>query len=217
MYIIIAGGGKVGYNLTKILADKGHEVTLIEKDKTRYLELSEEMGDAVLWGDACEVALLRDAGCNRANVVVAVTGDDEDNLVVCQMTKAMFIEKARTIARVNDPKNEGVFVDLGVDNTVSTTRVIDALIEEKIESEMLMPLTLLGKGNMEIVQVELSKKSKGVGKKVKDLNLPDETILIAALRGEQVVVLKGEVELTADDMIIALTTKENERKLRKML
>ena len=217
MYIIIAGGGKVGYNLTKILADKGHEVTLIEKDKTRYLELSEEMGDAVLWGDACEVALLRDAGCNRANVVVAVTGDDEDNLVVCQMTKAMFIEKARTIARVNDPKNEGVFVDLGVDNTVSTTRVIDALIEEKIESEMLMPLTLLGKGNMEIIQVELSKKSKGVDKKVKDLNLPDETILIAALRGEQVVVLKGEVELMADDMIIALTTKENERKLRKML
>jgi trk system potassium uptake protein TrkA len=217
MYIIIAGGGKVGYNLTKILAEKGHEVTLIEKDKTRYLELAEEMGDAVLWGDACEVALLRDAGCNRANVVVAVTGDDEDNLVVCQMTKAMFIEKARTIARVNDPKNEGVFVDLGVDNTVSTTRVIDALIEEKIESEMLMPLTLLGKGNMEIVQVELSKKSKGVGKKVKDLNLPDETILIAALRGEQVVVLKGDVELTADDMIIALTTKENERKLRKML
>ena len=217
MYIIIAGGGKVGYNLTKILAEKGHEVTLIEKDKTRYLELAEEMGDAVLWGDACEVALLRDAGCNRANVVVAVTGDDEDNLVVCQMTKAMFIEKARTIARVNDPKNEGVFVDLGVDNTVSTTRVIDALIEEKIESEMLMPLTLLGKGNMEIIQVELSKKSKGVGKKVKDLNLPDETILIAALRGEQVVVLKGDVELTADDMIIALTTKENERKLRKML
>jgi trk/ktr system potassium uptake protein len=217
MYIIIAGGGKVGYNLTKILADKGHEVTLIEKDKARYLELSEEMGDAVLWGDACEVALLRDAGCNRANVVVAVTGDDEDNLVVCQMTKAMFIENARTIARVNDPKNEGVFVDLGVDNTVSTTRVIDALIEEKIESEMLMPLTLLGKGNMEIVQVELSKKSKGVGKKVKDLNLPDETILIAALRGEQVVVLKGDVELTADDQIIALTTKENERKLRKML
>jgi len=217
MYIIIAGGGKVGYNLTKILADKGHEVTLIEKDKTRYLELSEEMGDAVLWGDACEVALLRDAGCNRANVVVAVTGDDEDNLVVCQMTKAMFIEKARTIARVNDPKNEGVFVDLGVDNTVSTTRVIDALIEEKIESEMLMPLTLLGKGNMEIIQVELSKKSKGVGKKVKELNLPDETILIAALRGEQVVVLKGDVELAADDQIIALTTKENERKLRKML
>jgi trk system potassium uptake protein TrkA len=217
MYIIIAGGGKVGYNLTKILADKGHEVTLIEKDKARYLELSEEMGDAVLWGDACEVALLRDAGCNRANVVVAVTGDDEDNLVVCQMTKSMFIENARTIARVNDPKNEGVFVDLGVDNTVSTTRVIDALIEEKIESEMLMPLTLLGKGNMEIVQVELSKKSKGVGKKVKDLNLPDETILIAALRGEQVVVLKGDVELTADDQIIALTTKENESKLRKML
>ena len=217
MYIIIAGGGKVGYNLTKILADKGHEVTLIEKDKARYLELSEEMGDAVLWGDACEVALLRDAGCNRANVVVAVTGDDEDNLVVCQMTKSMFIEKARTIARVNDPKNEGVFVDLGVDNTVSTTRVIDALIEEKIESEMLMPLTLLGKGNMEIVQVELSKKSKGVGKKVKDLNLPDETILIAALRGEQVVVLKGDIELAADDQIIALTTKENERKLRKML
>lgn len=217
MYIIIAGGGKVGYNLTKILMDKGHEVTLIEKDKARYSELSEEMGDSILWGDACEVALLRDAGANRASVVVAVTGDDEDNLVICQMVKAMFIEKARTIARVNDPKNESVFVELGVDTTVSTTRVIDALIEEKIESEMLLPLTSLGKGNLEIVQVELSKKSKSVGKKVKDLALPDETILIAALRGEQALVLKGDVELTADDTIIALTTKDNERKLRKML
>ncbi len=217
MYIIVAGGGKVGYNLTKILADKGHEVTLIEKDKARYLELSEELGDMVLWGDACEVALLRDAGCNRASVLVAVTGDDEDNLVICQMTKAMFIEKTRTIARVNDPKNEGVFVELGVDNTVSTTRVIDALIEEKIDSEMLLPLTQLGKGNLEIVQVELSKKSKSVGRKIKDLQLPDETILIAALRGDQALVLKGDVELGPEDTIIALTTKENERRLRKML
>jgi trk system potassium uptake protein TrkA len=191
-------------------------VSSYQRDRLRQARRREASADGGP-DDACEVALLRDAGCNRANVVVAVTGDDEDNLVVCQMTKSMFIEKARTIARVNDPKNEGVFVDLGVDNTVSTTRVIDALIEEKIESEMLMPLTLLGKGNMEIVQVELSKKSKGVGKKVKDLNLPDETILIAALRGEQVVVLKGDVELAADDQIIALTTKENERKLRKML
>ncbi len=217
MYIIVAGGGKVGYNLTKILADKGHEVTLIEKDKARYLELTEELGDAVLWGDACEVSLLKDAGCNRANVLVAVTGDDEDNLVICQMTKAMFIEKTRTIARVNDPKNEGVFVELGVDNTVSTTRVIDALIEEKIDSEMLLPLTQLGKGNLEIVQVELSKKSKSVGRKIKDLQLPDETILIAALRGDQALVLKGDVELGPEDTIIALTTKENERRLRKML
>lgn len=217
MYIIVAGGGKVGYNLTKILMDKGHEVTVIEKDKARYQELSEELGDAVLWGDACEVSLLKDAGANRANVVVAVTGDDEDNLVICQMTKAMFIEKARTIARVNDPKNESVFVELGVDTTVSTTRVIDALIEEKIDSEMLLPLRALGKGNMEIVEVELSKKSKSVGKKVKDLPLPDESILIAALRGDQTLVLKGEVELMAEDRIIALTTKENERKLRKML
>jgi len=217
MYIIIAGGGKVGYNLTKILMEKGHEVTMIEKDKARYQELSEELGDSVLWGDACEVALLRDAGANRADVVVAVTGDDENNLVICQMVKAMFIDKARTIARVNDPKNEGVFVDLGVDTTVSTTRVIDALIEEKIDSEMLMPLTQLGKGNLEIVQVELSKKSKSVGKQVKDLQLPDETILIAALRGDLALVLKGDVELTADDTIIALTAKENERKLRKML
>jgi len=217
MYIIIAGGGKVGYNLTKILMDKGHEVTLIEKDKARYAELSEELGDSVLWGDACEVSLLKDAGCNRANVLVAVTGDDEDNLVICQMTKAMFIEKTRTIARVNDPKNESIFVELGVDTTVSTTRVIDALIEEKIESEMLLPLTSLGKGNLEIVQVELSKKSKSVGKKVRELTLPDETILIAALRGDQALVLKGDVDLIADDTIIALTTKENERKLRKML
>jgi trk system potassium uptake protein TrkA len=217
MYIIVAGGGKVGYNLTKILMDKGHEVTMIEKDKARYHELSEELGDAVLWGDACEVSLLKDAGANRANVVVAVTGDDEDNLVICQMVKSMFIEKARTIARVNDPKNEGVFVELGVDTTVSTTRVIDALIEEKIDSEMFLPLKALGKGNLEIVEVELSKKSRSVGQKVKDLQLPDETILIAAIRGDQTLVLKGEVALAPEDRIIALTTKENERKLRKML
>ena len=135
----------MGYHLTKTLAQEGHEVLLIEKDRKSTEYLSEQLGDLVMLGDGCEVRTMAEAGMARANVVVAVTGDDEDNLVICQMAKRKF-GVPRTLARVNDPRNEALFQELGIDQTVSSTRVIFNLLEQQIESGQVIPLAALKKG-----------------------------------------------------------------------
>lgn len=141
MYIIVAGGGKVGHYLTRALIDAGHEVLLLEKDRSRADYLTEDLGEVVTWGDACEVSTMKEVGMERADVVVAVTGDDEDNLVICQMAKRKF-HVPRTIARVNNPKNEDIFEMLGIDATVSSTKIIFNLIEQQIETDEIIPLAL---------------------------------------------------------------------------
>src|SRR5713101_5967056 len=127
MYIIIGGGGEVGYYLTKSLLVQGHEVLLLEKGSTRYQALSDELGPAVVRGDACEARTMAEVGASRADVVIAVTGEDEDNLVICQMAKKRF-NVARTIARLNNPRHEDLFERLGIDITVSPTKAILSLI-----------------------------------------------------------------------------------------
>src|SRR5262249_24890092 len=128
MYILIGGGGQVGYYLTKGLLQQGHEVLLLEKDSHRLDTLREELGTSVTQGDACEARVLNDVGADRADLVIAVTGDDEDNLVICQMAKKRF-KVPRTISRVNNPRNDDLFVKLGIDVTVSPTRTILHMIE----------------------------------------------------------------------------------------
>src|SRR6266480_6664647 len=123
MYIIVGGGGEIGYYLTKSLLSQGHEVLLLEKGSTRYQALNEELGPAVVRGDACEARTMDEVGASRAVVVIAVTGDDEDNLVICQMAKKRF-KVGRTIARLNNPKHAEIFQKLGIDLVVSPTRSI---------------------------------------------------------------------------------------------
>ena len=127
MYIIIGGGGDVGYYLTKSLLKQGHEVLLLEKGLTRFQALNDELGQAVVRGDACEARTMEEVGASRADVVIAVTGEDEDNLVICQVAKKRF-KVGRTIARVNNPKHAEIFQKLGIDITVSPTRSILSLI-----------------------------------------------------------------------------------------
>lgn len=133
MFIIVAGGGKVGYYLTRELLDHGHEVVLIEQVPRKAAALTEKLGDVVLEGDAADAATLETAGIVRADVVIAVTGQDEDNLVICQMAKRKFNVK-RTIARINNPKNERIFERLGIDQAVSVTKLIMGAIERGIPS-----------------------------------------------------------------------------------
>jgi len=216
MYAIIVGGGKVGYNLSKVLLTEGHEVVLIEREKLRYQELSEELGEVVVQGDGAEVSLLKELGANRADLVIAVTGDDEDNLVICQMAKIMFLTP-KTVARINDPKNEEVFNQLGVDMTVNTTNMISALIGHKVHAGTLVPLLTFKGGNVEIVQAEISSSSPAVNKMVKDLELPKNSLLIAAIRKGEAVILKGDSLLQPEDTVIALTTKDMEEDLRRVL
>jgi trk system potassium uptake protein len=217
MYIIIVGVGKVGYHLGKLLMAEGHEVMLIEKDRSKVNTLSLEFHDSIVGGDGSMVEVLKEAGANRAGVVVAATGNDEDNLVICQITKLLFI-RPRTIARVNNPMNEELFAGLGVDASVSATKVIDALIEEQVKAgDMVIPLLTLKAGDVEIVQVEVSRSSPIANKKIKDLSLPSGSIFIAMIRGEEMIIPGGETEFRAEDKVIALVKRTSEQALRKIL
>jgi len=217
MYIIVVGGGKVGYNLAKLLLAEGHELLLIEKDKPKAALLAREFGESLMEGNGSRVSVLREGGANRADVLVAVTGTDEDNLVICQVAKSVF-KCPRTIARVNDPRNEALFSTLGIDATVSSTRLIDSLIEEQVKAEdMVIPLVTLRSGNVEIIEMDLSRSSWILGKKIREISLPEGAIFISIIRGDEVIIPKGDTELTPGDKVIALVKKEMEQALREML
>ncbi|HET6369933.1 MAG TPA: NAD-binding protein [Nitrospiria bacterium] len=217
MYIMVIGGGKVGYNLVKLLMAEGHEVLMIEKDKVRVSALAAEFGEALMEGNGSRVSVLRDGGANRADVLVAVTGQDEDNLVICQVAKTVF-KCPRTIARINDPRNEEFFAQLGIDATVSSTRLIDSLIEEQVKAEdMVIPLVTLRTGGLEIIEMELSTSSAVIGKKIREIDMPEGAIFTTIIRGEQLIVPRGETELAAGDHVVALVKKDAEQALREML
>ena len=158
MYIIIGGGGEVGYYLTKSLLTQGHEVLLLEKGSARYQALNDELGPAVVHGDACEARTMAEVGASRADVIIAVTGDDEDNLVICQMAKKRY-KVGRTIARLNNPKHEEIFLKLGIDLTVSPTRSILSLIESDLPSSRFVPLMTLKNAGIEIVELRIPENS----------------------------------------------------------
>jgi trk system potassium uptake protein TrkA len=214
MFIIITGAGRVGYNLAKGLITEGHEVAIIEKDKTRYQILADEFGESVIYGDASDAFTLRQAGANRSDLLVAVAGHDEDNLVICQMAKIVYMVP-RTIARVNDPKNEVLFTKLGIDQIVNTTNMISTLIGHKLGTSFLSELLLFQ--NAEIIQIEVPEGSPIIGKPVKEMALPKDTLLIASIRNEQVVVLKGDSTIQVGDSLIVLTNKPGEQTLRKLI
>jgi trk system potassium uptake protein TrkA len=217
MYIVIIGGGKVGYYLTKNLIGKEHEILLIEKEKFRFVRLSEELAEAVYRGDGCEASTLETVGCSRADMVIAVTGDDEDNLVICQLAKFKF-NVPKTIARVNNPKNEETFKMLGIDTTISATRIILGLLEQEMATPEVVPLLVLQKGKLEIVDVTLGKSSLAVNQAIKDISLPADSIILVVVKGkEEVIIPKGDTILGSGDSVIALIRNGNEKLLRQVL
>ena len=216
MYVIVVGGGKIGYYLTRTLIDGGHEVFLIEKDRKRAQLLAPDFGELVMRGDGCEVSTLQEAGIARAGAVVAVTGHDEDNLITCQLAKRKF-QVPRTIARINNPKNEGIFRRLGIDATVSSTQVIYSLIEQEVESGVVVLLAALERGKIEIVAVELTDGSPAAHRTVKDVHLPGECVLAAILRDEHILLPSGTTELLPGDTVVGLTHLDDEPALRAAL
>ena len=216
MYVILIGGGKVGYYLTRTLLGEGHEVLLVEKNRQRAQLLADEFGDVVHRGDGCEVRVLEELGMNRADCVVAVTGHDEDNLITCQLAKRKF-QVPRTIARVNNPKNEEIFRLLGIDDTLSSTRIIFSLIEQEVETGEVVFLSALKRGKIELVAAELSPDSPVVGKLLKDIHLPGESVVAAIIREEHIVLPSGTTPFQIEDTVIALTHPEDEPALRASL
>ncbi|MEY3764571.1 MAG: hypothetical protein RLZ42_1231, partial [Armatimonadota bacterium] len=199
MNIIVVGGGNVGYYLVKDLKAAGHSVILMEKDRQRAARLYEDLGDLVRQGDGCESRTMQDLGVGQCDLVVAATGEDEDNLIVCQMARECFGVK-RTIARVNSPANEALFSELGITTTVSSTRIIFNLIEQEIETDHIVPLAALARGNLEVVSVELSDHSKMVGRSVGEITLPADAHIVAILRGDKGMLPSPKAILQAGDV-----------------
>ncbi len=217
MYILIAGGGKVGANLTRSVLDLGHEVTLIEQRRERFETLEEEFEHRVQVGDATELFVLERAGIARPpDLVVAVTGDDEDNMIICQIAREKYgVEKV--IARVNDPRNQEHFDLLGVTPTVSATSIILAMIEHEVPAHGLIHLLQLRKENLEIVEVQLDADSPCVGKLVERLELPTGSRLITVMREGEAQMADGDTELRAGDQILAVLEPGKEEELRRAL
>lgn len=217
MYIIIIGGGKVGHYLAKELVDGGYEALVIEKQASKCAELVEEIGDFVMRGDGCEVMTLEQAGMGRADMVVAVTGDDEDNLVACQVARHKFGVE-RTIARINNPKNEIIFRKLGIVTTVSATTAILAHIEQELPSHPIIPLMTIKGGGLEIVEVKIPRRAPVDGMALKNVLLPQQS-LISLIIGEDGVprVPTADTILHAGDEVVAVALKESEDALRAVL
>ena len=217
MYIIVVGGGRVGYYLTKALLSEGYEVVIIEKDANVCKIINDELGGVCIRGDGCEAATLAEQGTGRADMLIAVTGDDEDNLVACQVAKYRF-NVARTIARIRNPQNEIVFRKLGVDITVVSTNVILEHIKGELPTHPLTHLKALRETGLEIVEIRIPPGSKAVGKKIKELSLPEGSKLSLIIHQSQKPHLpSADTTIRDGDRIIAVTAPEQEEALRTAL
>ncbi len=217
MYIVIIGGGEVGYHLSKVLLNDGHEVLILEQDLSRCDVLCEELGSVVVRGDGCEAATLDSVGTGRADMLVAVTDEDARNLVACQLAKHRFNVR-RTIARVTNPYNENIFKILGVDVTVCSTRLILAHIEQELPSHPIIPLLKLRSGTLEVIEAKIPPDSKLIGKKLRAFALPKGSavlLVISKEKGPQIPTADTVIE--AEDEVVAITEAENEEAIRAML
>jgi len=216
MFVLVIGGGKVGYYLAKELLGSGHEVVVMEKDRARASQIADEIGSIVVAHDGCEGKYLAEAGCNRADVVAAVTGDDEDNLVICQMAKHHF-DVPRTIARVNNPKNEQLFRHLGVDELISPTRMILGSIEQDIPVHELLLLAALGGSELELIEALLQPSSPAVGRNARDIPLPEGCAIFAVIRDDVAISVRADTVLAEGDKVIAIGKTECQAALHEQL
>ncbi len=217
MYIVVVGGGRVGYYLAKALLDEEHEVIVIEKNAAVAATLIEDFGSICIRGDGCETTLLGEVGTSRAGMLIAVTGDDEDNLVTCQVAKHLF-QVPRTIARIRNPRNEMIFKKLGIDVTINNTNIILENIEEQVPTHQLTHLLDLRDQGLEIVEVRIPANATWIGKPVKDLQLPSGTVLSLVIRkSRKPIVPSGSTIIQAGDQVVAVTSRESEEELRAIL
>jgi len=211
MNIIIVGGGNVGYHLAERLSVSNY-IVLIEKSVETGKKLAESSNILVIQGDGCNPNVLKQAGVSKADVVAAVTGSDVDNLVVCQIAKEIFKVK-RTVAKVNDPKNEKIFYQLGVDVAIGSTTIIAKVIEDEVSWDDIITLFTFKKGNLSIVRVDLPEDSPAINMPMDKIELPPDTAVLAVIRNGDIVVPKSDYVLKEKDEVIAITKMENESTL----
>lgn len=214
MNILIVGGGKVGTNLANMLGAQGHVVTLIEMNDAVFNRLQRTTPQAQrVLGDGCKLQVLLDAGVESADAVVAVTGDDEDNLVVAKLAKHEY-HAGRVIARVNNPKNEWLFTSkMGVDVAISHAALLARIIHEELSMGDLVPLLKLQRGQISLAEVTVPAEAQAVGQRVDALQLPADCVLATLLRNDQVLIPRGDTLVQPGDKIIALVKTEQQAEL----
>jgi trk system potassium uptake protein TrkA len=214
VYIVVVGGGKVGYHLTRALLAEGQEVLVIERNAAKADRITRNLGATAVAGDGAEVATLLGAGVERADVVAAVTGHDEDNLIICQVAKRRF-NVPRTVARINNPRNEFIFNELGIDATVSATQVILSIIQQEIPQHPFVHLLSLREGGIEFVEMQVIASSPSVGRSIRAVGLPDETAVPLLIRDGKPMIAAFDEPIAPDDRLVAITTPEQEAGLRE--
>jgi trk system potassium uptake protein TrkA len=203
VYVIIAGAGKVGWNLARELLDKSHEVTLLENDRRRYLTVEQELEHSIQYGDATELWVLERAGIQRADLVIAVTGDDEDNILICQVAREKYMVE-RIVARVNNPRNLQHFKLLGIHPAVSATDLILRLIEHEVPQYGLVHLLDLAEERLEIIELIVAEDAPVAGKRVDEVPLPEGSLIISILRGGSGFVPKPDSMIEPGDEVLVV-------------
>lgn len=216
MYVIVVGGGKVGLNLTRELMQKGHEVTLIEASRRRYSILEPQLEHVVHFGDGTELWVLERAGIERADMVIAVTGDDEDNIVISQVAREKY-GKSKIIARANNIRNLDHFDLLNIKPVISATDLILRLIEHEVPQYGLVHLLTLQAEQLEIIEVEISPGSPAAGKTVDELNLPEGSLLISVLREGSGFVPRGDSRIETGDEVLVVLNPGLEESITQLL
>jgi len=216
-FVIVVGGGQVGKNVTRTLVELGHEVVVLEQRRDRYMLLDEEFGHRALYGDGTELSVLESAGIRRpADIVVAVTGDDEDNIIIGQLAKELY-GIPKIVARVNDPRNQAHFDLLGISPSVSATEMVIALVQHEMPQHELVHLVQLARENLEIVEVEIGWNSPAAGKRVEQLHVPSTARLISVVREGVAEIAVGSTELRPADQVLAILEPGGEPELRQLL
>lgn len=217
MFIIVIGGGKVGYYLVKDLINTGQEVVLIEKDRFKCQQAVTTIGNIVVEGDGCDPNILQKAGIERADIVVATTGDDEDNLILCQVAKNKF-NVPFTIARVNNPTNEEIFKRLGINATISSTNLILNLIEQEVAFKgVLTILPIQKKFGIELIETTITRDSPALNKSIKDLNTPSECLFAGVIREKKWIIPDGNFVLMVNDLVITIVKSQHQSDIMKIL
>jgi len=216
MKSIIIGGGKIGFNLLKTLKDRGYNVTLVEIDEEVCRKIAEDVDTDVICGDGTNLDVLNDAGIRNADIIAAVTGKDEENLVICQIAKKGF-NIGKSIARINNPKNVPMFKALGVDQTVCSTEVIADLIEYEFDSDICKIVQTFDRGAMILVEVTVKEGNRWINQYVKDLPLPSECVIASVMRGENAIFARGDTQIQNGDNIHIITNRATFHEIKKQL
>ena len=216
MKSIIIGGGKVGYNLLKTLRERNYEVTLIERNRDTCGEIAEDIDADIIYGDGTDLDVLKDAGIEDAEIVAAVTGADEENLVVCQIAKVNF-NINKTIARINNPKNIPLFKAFGVDKTVCSTEVIANLIEWEFEKDYVKIIQTFERGEIILVEIVIEEYCPWTDREIKTLDLPFECVIVSIIRDSKIIYPKGDTQIVTNDRVLAVTNIHAMQELKRSL